>query len=254
LQSTSKAVLSQKIKLSPWTKDITGQVFNNLTAVGISGNRGNSNSVLWNFLCVCGNITEQVARKVTKGNVKSCGCLKSKAISDAVKRHGMTGTREHKSWVEAKARCFYEGNQAFKRYGGAGITMDKEFAESFEAFFAYMGKMPSDRNDYSLGRIDNDKGYVKGNLRWETPADQARNRGKFKHNTSGFTGVNWSNKEGHLYSVCTWYDLSGKKLTKNFAVSRYGLIPAFHLACDYRTKMIEELNKQGAGYSASHGK
>ena len=46
----------------------------------------------------------------------------------------------------------------------------------------------------------------------------------------------------------------GKRLQKHFSIPKYGHDEAFRLACDWRNKMIAELNEQGAGYTENHGK
>jgi hypothetical protein len=39
-----------------------------------------------------------------------------------------------------------------------------------------MLNLPNTSVERSIGRIDNDKGYEPGNLRWETPREQAGNK------------------------------------------------------------------------------
>lgn len=62
-------------------------------------------------------------------------------------------------------------------YGGRGITAADEF-RSYSAFREYilleLLRLPKPWE--SLDRIDNDKGYEPGNLRWATAKDQGRNR------------------------------------------------------------------------------
>lgn len=73
-------------------------------------------------------------------------------------------------------------------------------------------------------------------------------------NTSGVTGV--SLKESHGYSGwrAKWHELDGKRHEKHFSIIKLGNEEAFRLACEYREKMIAQLNEQGAGYTATHGK
>ena len=97
------------------------------------------------------------------------------------------------------------------------------------------------------------------NLRLITKAENARNAKKYKSNKSGITGVYQKicvtqniGKENNFW-VATWRDLNGKPCSKSFNVNKYGNDLAKELAINYRKHMIEELNKQGAGYTNNHG-
>jgi hypothetical protein len=92
------------------------------------------------------------------------------------------------------------------------------------------------------------------NLREVTWTVNARNKKLTSRNTSGVNGVNSKISKGHKLYRATWNSLEGKSLEKSFSVGKYGEEEAFRLACEYRLKMIEELNAQGAMYSERHGK
>lgn len=80
---------------------------------------------------------------------------------------------EYKTWEQIKVRCFNKNNPAYVHYGGRGIAMCSEWANSFEAFFRDVGARPTP--DHSLDRIDNSLGYSKSNVRWATAKQQANN-------------------------------------------------------------------------------
>lgn len=71
-------------------------------------------------------------------------------------------------------RCYNRRLPNFDDYGGRGITVCREWLDSFEAFFSHVGPRPTDR--HSLDRIQNDKGYEPGNVQWATRTTQSRNR------------------------------------------------------------------------------
>lgn len=52
--------------------------------------------------------------------------------------------------------------------------MCEEWAGSFKAFSKDVGERPTPA--HSLDRIDNNKGYYKGNVRWATSEEQSNNR------------------------------------------------------------------------------
>lgn len=89
--------------------------------------------------------------------------------------HGRSGSKEHVAWLAMKRRCSDHQRHNAHRYVGRGITVCSDWQHNFEAFLNHVGTAPSPK--HSLGRIDNNRGYEPGNIRWETASEQARNRG-----------------------------------------------------------------------------
>jgi hypothetical protein len=135
--------------------------------------------VLWRCRCECGNETVAPAGRLRDGTKLSCGCARSIAAKGRVKwtRHGATVngivTPEYRSWANAKQRATNPSNRAYPEYGGRGIGMAVEWLNDFRSFLAHIGPRPEGT---SLDRIDNDRGYEPGNVRWATRGEQARNR------------------------------------------------------------------------------
>lgn len=75
----------------------------------------------------------------------------------------------------AKDRCTNPNNRSYHRYGGRGIkfafSTTKEMAEWV---VDNLGYRPS--NAHSIDRIDNNRHYERGNLRWATAVEQANNK------------------------------------------------------------------------------
>lgn len=88
--------------------------------------------------------------------------------------HGMTETPEYAAWCNIKTRCTNEKRKDYDHYGGRGIKMCEKWINSFMAFYEDVGPRPD--KDYTLERIDNDKNYEPGNVRWATRAEQGRNQ------------------------------------------------------------------------------
>jgi hypothetical protein len=92
------------------------------------------------------------------------------------------------------------------------------------------------------------------NLRLVSTISNNRNKKQHKNNSSGVTGVYFmTNKSGTTYAVANWCNLAGKRKFKRFSCKKLGRDLAFQQACDYRQKMLTELNASGAGYSDRHG-
>lgn len=86
---------------------------------------------------------------------------------------GFMGRRAtYLSWRSAKDRIFNPNAAGYARYGGAGLTFERDWLD-FDTFLAEVGMRPIGT---TLDRIEHDKGYVRGNVRWAKRHEQARNR------------------------------------------------------------------------------
>ncbi len=95
-----------------------------------------------------------------------------------VKFHYKTDTPVYRSWNHMKQRCLNHKNDAYKDYGGRGITVCDRWLD-FKNFFADMG----DRLEcMQLDRTDNNGNYEPGNCRWVTAKVNMNNRRKNPHN------------------------------------------------------------------------
>jgi hypothetical protein len=165
-------------------------------------------------------------------------------------------SKEYNAWCNIKQRISNCNRREFSRYGGRGITF--QWQNDFEGFLNYIGKAPSDGQRWSVERIDVDGNYEEGNIVWATDCRQAQNRRKPITNHSGVTGVAFhlkKKKSGKQYtSAVAQVRINSRNVTKNFSVSKYGLLESFAMACHWRKVMIQELNVAGANYSEKHGK
>jgi hypothetical protein len=83
------------------------------------------------------------------------------------------GTTLYKIWHGMRQRCGNPNSPGYARYGGRGIRVCEEWENDFEAFVAYVGERPAGK---TLDRIDNNRGYEPGNVRWATRFQQQENR------------------------------------------------------------------------------
>jgi hypothetical protein len=112
-----------------------------------------------------------------------CRSCAAKSAGLKNKTHGMRNSSEYRIWSGIKTRCTNKNSSDYDRYGGRGITMCDEWLGSFDAFFNHLGLRPS--SQHSVDRINNDKGYEPGNVRWATKAEQARNQRNSVYVTDG---------------------------------------------------------------------
>ena len=78
-------------------------------------------------------------------------------------------------------------NDSKRYYGRLNIKVCERWRKEFANFYEDMGDKPTQQ--HTLDRIDNKKGYFKGNCRWATKSEQMLNRKIQKNNTSGYRGV-----------------------------------------------------------------
>lgn len=146
-------------------KDREGEVFGRLTLVKYLGGR----NYRYLCVCVCGNTRDVCFGNLKSGKTKSCGCLNTETLSNF--KHGKIHTTEYHAWKDMWSRCTSPNNEKYPLYKDR--TPPKEWKD-FAVFLAHVGPKPSP--ELSLDRIDNDKPYGPGNVRWATVAEQANNR------------------------------------------------------------------------------
>ena len=78
-------------------------------------------------------------------------------------------------WKHMLYRCNNPKCAAYKYYGGRGIKVN--FA-SFDDFFNYIVKLKTDTRKLTIDRIDNEKDYEPGNIRFVSQAENNKNRRK----------------------------------------------------------------------------
>ena len=125
-------------------------------------------------LCDCG--TERVFEigKLSRGNSRSCGCLVRDKLSARNRSHGGSRTPLYYVWSGMKARCQNPQHREYHRYGGRGIDICREWAESFETFRDW-ALSSGYAEGLEIDREDNDAGYSPSNCRWIGRSAQLRN-------------------------------------------------------------------------------
>lgn len=179
--------------------DLVGKKFGRLMVDSFAGTRGGN--AWWSCVCSCGARRTIVAHSLVGGVSKSCGCLAkevaAKQISTLRRTHGYTNTPEHNVWENIIARCCNPKHPSFSNYGGRGIGICQEWRNSFEAFLANVGPRPS--SVHTIERIDNNKWYEPGNVKWATRREQQRNRRSNRMLVIG----------GETRTITEWSELSG---------------------------------------------
>jgi hypothetical protein len=179
---------------------LLGQRFGRLVVTDFAGRRksGKRKILLWECRCDCGHTAIVPAESLSSGNTRSCGCLRDEIIVQP-RKHGMVHSLEYLAWANMIQRCTNPKATRYNRYGGRGIGVCKEWKKSFLSFLLHVGRMPAP--DYTIGRMNNDRGYEPGNVGWVTKREQAAN----KSNSAKIT------YDGRTETIAEWSRITGIK-------------------------------------------
>jgi hypothetical protein len=159
-------------------KDITDQQFGRLTVLGYAGTNKHRAALWWcECACIDKTIKQVTSNCLRNGSSKSCGCLNQEKFRERVTTHGQSAkgkiSPEFGSYMRAKQRCENPNHPRYKDWGGRGI---KVLFNTFEEFLAEVGEKPEPKDEYSIDRIDNNRHYEIGNIKWSNRNEQQRNK------------------------------------------------------------------------------
>ena len=172
-----------------------GEVFGRLTVTvtGVSGQVVEAS-------CSCGDTWAGLKSNLISGATSSCGCLQREKATLKATKHGQASQRRrtklYMAWMAMRVRCYGSARQ-HQCYRNKGVSVCPEWQASFEAFATHLGPPPSPA--HSVDRIDNNKGYQPGNVKWSTPVEQNNNRGD----------TLWLTAFGETRTVSNWSRLLG---------------------------------------------
>jgi hypothetical protein len=160
-------------------KNLTGQQFGDWLVIG-------EQPVIWQHVtywmvrCLkCGTEKEVRSRDLVSGKSKNCGCVKYAQLRERNYKDGLSKHPLRQRYSMMKDRCYNPNNPRYKDYGGRNIGMHQPWRDSFADFLDYVMQLPGAPKNgkfkgLSFDRIDNDNGYIPGNIRWATQIQQQR--------------------------------------------------------------------------------
>ena len=189
--------------------EIIGKQFNNVLVLNYYGMKyGHSH-----YLCKCLKCNNEfIVRSGAISHIKDCGCSCGKPSKNSIVNFGppdvdsipkinnrnsncsikklrdpnakppATDYPEYTLWNNIRHRCYLQSHRSQQHYSSRGIGMCPEWKESFETFYNYLIENigPKPIPNHSLDRIDNNRGYEPGNIRWATTFEQAINKSTTK--------------------------------------------------------------------------
>lgn len=153
-----------------------GKTINRLYVLRECG-RARDKHVLYECQCLdCGALVTKRSNALTHNT--GCKYCARKKVSIANKKHGQRNTRLYSIWSAMKARCKDTPGQKKKHdydcYYKRGISVCGDWLD-FENFYNWAIRNGY-KNNLTIDRIDNNKGYCPENCRWVTRLENMRNK------------------------------------------------------------------------------
>lgn len=190
--------------------DLTGNRYGRLTVLKENGKRGKN--ILWLCRCDCGNEINAIPYNLKNGHTQSCGCLQKEARAKSHATHHKSKSRLYRIWRHIKSRCLNENVSHYKYYGGRGISICKEWEDSFENFYEWANSNGY-QDDLSIDRIDVNGNYEPSNCRWTNATTQANNK----------TNNRLIEYNGECHTLSEWSSILGiHQLTISKRIDDYG--------------------------------
>ena len=165
--------ITNKKAMPKRSKNIAGRTYGELKAFRFKFTHQGQH--YWECVCSCSRIVIKRKSLLIHGPYPICGnfhysipptkdSANKKRPGDSIRKNA-TIRKAYNAWSSAKQRCYNPENPYYKYYSGIGMCPD--WKNSFDTFLSAMGKPVPGQ---TLGRIDPDKGFEKGNCMWATCA------------------------------------------------------------------------------------
>lgn len=168
--------------------DLTGKKFGKRIVLCRAENNSHG-AAIWKCQCECGQISYLTGTNIRSGKYLSCKrCVdhknfrrpaQNKRPYDTLRFDGSSKkeTKTYSAWKNMKYRCNPKNVRESGSYFSRGITVCEEWKNDFKSFYEYVSTLPHfDEDGMTLDRIDNEKGYEPGNVRWASRYEQTHNR------------------------------------------------------------------------------
>lgn len=159
-----------------------GERFGKLIVIEKLSRKASNGCHFFKCKCDCGGLKEIVGSDLRrfKKPTRSCGCILKELNAKLNTTHGSSQSYLYTVWTRIKQRCYDKSHDRYKDYGGRGIEVHRDWKNSFENFKNHVSNLPNcpskSKTGYSIDRLNNNKNYEPGNMKWSVPKTQMRNR------------------------------------------------------------------------------
>lgn len=150
---------------------------------------------VWKCVCDCGTITLKSTTLLQRVKHPSCGCTNPNINPNGTfkKKHSLSIDPNlrlyYYLWKSMMRRCYHADDKGYKYYGARGIIVEPQWHNSSLFIKDLLETLGTRPEGSSLDRIDTNKGYIPGNLRWAPPGLQCYNRRTLKVGSNRYRGV-----------------------------------------------------------------
>lgn len=130
-------------------------------------------------ICDCGHQSSVEANWLRRGFADRCKKCSRVAIRkyDDLFANARIGALVQHRYSCMVSRCHSESSSNFYKYGKRGIRVYEPWLKDRKSFFLYIQTLPGwDKPGLEMDRIDNERGYAPGNIRFTTGKENSRNR------------------------------------------------------------------------------
>lgn len=183
--------------------------YNEWTIISFS-HKDKNKRPFFNCICSCGNKNKIDLFSLKYGKTKSCRSCSAKKREN---KHNLSYSRIYRIFNHMKQRCKNKNDPAYKYYGERGIKICKEWENNFISFYDWAIKNGY-REDLTIDRIDNNKGYFPENCRWVDMKAQQNNK---KNNHI----IKYKDKEYTISKFCKFFNLNERTIRQRINIYGY---------------------------------